>query len=165
MAGPMPAGRLRARRLSGPVSKGLATKARFGLRESRKIAIMPGLFRRLQQGLEDAGDNCLTELSTEFYRARQSNQGFRPMANTAQARKRARQAEATRQRNASLKSSLRTAIKKVRKAIGAGDKAAATKELQAQQSVIDRIADKKVVHKNTASRSKARLAQAIKALP
>ena len=87
------------------------------------------------------------------------------MANTAQARKRARQAEATRQRNASLKSSLRTAIKKVRKAIGAGDKAAATKELQAQQSVIDRIADKKVVHKNTASRSKARLAQAIKALP
>jgi small subunit ribosomal protein S20 len=87
------------------------------------------------------------------------------MANTAQARKRARQAEATRQRNASLKSSLRTAIKKVRKAISAGDKAAATKELQAQQSVIDRIADKKVVHKNTASRSKARLAQAIKALP
>ena len=68
-------------------------------------------------------------------------------------------------RNASLKSSLRTAIKKVRKAIAAGDKAAATKELQAQQSVIDRIADKKVVHKNTASRSKARLAQAIKALP
>ena len=87
------------------------------------------------------------------------------MANTAQARKRARQAEATRQRNASLKSSLRTAIKKVRKAIGAGDKAAATKELQAQQSVIDRIADKRVVHKNMASRSKARLAQAIKALP
>ena len=87
------------------------------------------------------------------------------MANTAQARKRARQAEATRQRNASLKSSLRTAIKKVRKAIGTGDKAAATKELQAQQSVIDRIADKRVVHKNTAARNKARLAQAIKALP
>jgi small subunit ribosomal protein S20 len=95
----------------------------------------------------------------------QATKDFIHMANTAQARKRARQAEATRQRNASLKSSLRTAIKKVRKAIGAGDKAAATKELQAQQSVIDRIADKKVVHKNTASRSKARLAQAIKALP
>jgi small subunit ribosomal protein S20 len=118
---------------------------------------MPGLFRRLQQALEAAGDNST--------KPQQSNQGFVHMANTAQARKRARQAEATRQRNASLKSSLRTAIKKVRKAIGAGDKAAATKELQAQQSVIDRIADKKVVHKNTASRSKARLAQAIKALP
>jgi small subunit ribosomal protein S20 len=87
------------------------------------------------------------------------------MANTAQARKRARQAEATRRHNASLKSALRTAVKKVRKAIATGDKAAATKELQSQQAVIDRIAEKKIVHKNTASRSKSRLAQAIKALP
>jgi small subunit ribosomal protein S20 len=86
------------------------------------------------------------------------------MANSAQARKRARQAEKTRQRNAGQKSSLRTAIKKVRKAIATGDKSAATKELQAQQSVIDRIADKRIVHKNTASRNKMRLAQAIKAM-
>ena len=87
------------------------------------------------------------------------------MANTAQARKRARQAEKTRQRNAGLKSSLRSAVKKVRKAITTGDKTAAAKELQAQQSIIDRIADKKIVHKNTASRNKMRLAQAIKAMP
>jgi small subunit ribosomal protein S20 len=87
------------------------------------------------------------------------------MANTAQARKRARQAETTRQRNVGLKSSLRTAVRKVKKAIAAGDKVAATKELQSQQSVIDRVADKKIVHKNTASRSKMRLAQAIKAMP
>ena len=87
------------------------------------------------------------------------------MANSAQARKRARQAEKTRQRNAGLKSSLRSAVKKVRKAITTGDKTAATKELHAQQSIIDRIADKKIVHKNTASRSKMRLAQAIKAMP
>jgi small subunit ribosomal protein S20 len=87
------------------------------------------------------------------------------MANSAQARKRARQAEKTRQRNAGLKSSLRSAVKKVRKAITAGDKAAAGKELQVQQSIIDRVADKKIVHKNTASRSKMRLAQAIKAMP
>ena len=87
------------------------------------------------------------------------------MANTAQARKRARQAEVRRQHNASLKSSLRTALKKVKKAIVGGDKVAATKEFKAQQSVIDRIADKKVVHKNTASRNKTRLAQAIKAMP
>ncbi len=60
---------------------------------------------------------------------------------------------------------LRTALKKVKKAIAGGDKAAATKEFKAQQSVIDRIADKKIVHKNTASRNKTRLAQAIKALP
>jgi small subunit ribosomal protein S20 len=82
------------------------------------------------------------------------------MANSAQAKKRAKQAEATRKRNASLKSELR----KVKKAIAAGDKAAAGKVLQQSQSTIDRIADKKIVHKNLASRTKSRLAQAIKGL-
>jgi small subunit ribosomal protein S20 len=86
------------------------------------------------------------------------------MANSAQARKRARQAEATRKRNASQKSELRTAVKKVRKAIAAGDKAVAGKVLVESQAVIDRIADKKIVHKNLASRTKSRLASAIKAL-
>lgn len=86
------------------------------------------------------------------------------MANSAQARKRARQAAATNARNTSLRSTLRTAVKKVRKAIAAGDKVAATKQMQASQAIIDRIADKKIVHKNTASRTKSRLAQAIKAM-
>jgi len=86
------------------------------------------------------------------------------MANTVQAKKRARQNAAVRQRNASLRSAVRTALRNVRKAVAAGDKAAAMKEFQAQQSVIDRIADKKIVHKNLASRSKHRLAQAIKAM-
>jgi small subunit ribosomal protein S20 len=92
-------------------------------------------------------------------------QGPDLMANTAQARKRARQSEATRQRNASLKSALRTAVKKVKKAIATGDKAAATTTLRESQAVIDRMADKRIVHKNLASRTKSRLAQAIKALP
>ena len=87
------------------------------------------------------------------------------MANSAQARKRARQAEATRKRNASLTSELRTAVKKVRKSIAAGDKAAALKQLQQSQSAIDRVADKRIVHKNLASRTKSRLATAIKAMP
>jgi small subunit ribosomal protein S20 len=86
------------------------------------------------------------------------------MANTAQARKRARQAEVTRQRNASQKSALRTAVKKVKKAIAAGDKTAASAVFRESQAVIDRIADKRIVHKNLASRTKSRLAQAIKAL-
>ena len=86
------------------------------------------------------------------------------MANTAQTRKRARQAEATRKRNAALKSTLRSAVKKVRKAIATGDKVAAAKTLQESQAVMDRIADKKVVHKNLVSRTKSRLASAIKAL-
>lgn len=86
------------------------------------------------------------------------------MANSAQARKRARQAEETRKHNASLKSALRTAVKKVRKAIAAGDKAAASVQFQASQAIIDRIADKKIVHKNSASRTKSRLAQAVRSL-
>src|SRR3569623_1036757 len=61
------------------------------------------------------------------------------MANTAQARKRARQAEVTRQRNASQKSALRTAVKKVKQAIatGAGDQGArlAAFEYQYDQGV------------------------------
>ena len=86
------------------------------------------------------------------------------MANTAQARKRARQNEIRRKHNASLRSALRTAIKKVRKAVDAGDKAAATTMLQASQSVIDRIADKRIMHKNAAARNKSRLAQAVRSM-
>lgn len=86
------------------------------------------------------------------------------MANTAQARKRARQNEKARMHNASLRSSLRTAIKKVRKAIEAGDKAAAQQVFQESVRVIDRIADKKIVHKNKAARDKSRLSAAIKAM-
>ena len=86
------------------------------------------------------------------------------MANTAQAKKRARQAEATRKRNASLKSEMRTAVKKVRKAIATGDKAAAAKTMQESQAVMDRIAEKKIVHKNMVSRTKSRLSAAVKAL-
>jgi len=86
------------------------------------------------------------------------------MANSAQARKRARQAAETNKHNASLHSSLRTAVKQVRKAVQAGDKAAAMQKFRASQAVIDRITDKKIVHKNLASRTKSRLAQAIKAM-
>lgn len=86
------------------------------------------------------------------------------MANSAQARKRARQSEIRRQHNASLRSMLRTAIKKVRKAIDAGDKSAAQTVLQSSQAIIDRVADKRIVHKNVASRNKSRLAQAVKAM-
>ena len=86
------------------------------------------------------------------------------MANSAQARKRARQADKQRAHNASLRSTLRTAIKRVRKAILAGDKAAAQGVFQESVSVIDRIADKKIVHKNAAARTKSRLSAQINAL-
>jgi small subunit ribosomal protein S20 len=86
------------------------------------------------------------------------------MANTAQARKRARQAVVRNKHNSSLRSMLRTSIKRVRQAIEAGDKAAASEVFQKATSVIDRIADKNIIHKNKASRHKSRLASAIKAL-
>ena len=86
------------------------------------------------------------------------------MANSAQARKRARQATKQRAQNMSQRSTLRTAIKKVRKAIGAGDKAAAQAVFKDSQGVIDTIADKNIIHKNTAARYKSRLSAAIKSL-
>ena len=86
------------------------------------------------------------------------------MANTVSARKRARQNEENRQHNASLRSELRTAVKNVRKAIEAGDKAAARTVLQGAEGTIDRIADKNIIHKNKAARHKSRLAAAIKAM-
>ncbi len=86
------------------------------------------------------------------------------MANIASARKRARQAVVRNAQNSSQRSALRTAIKSVRKAIAKGDKAAAVQIMQSSQSVIDRIADKKIIHKNAASRYKSRLASALKSM-
>lgn len=59
---------------------------------------------------------------------------------------------------------MRTAIKKVIKAVAAGDKAAAQAVYQASTSVVDSIADKKIIHKNKAARHKSRLSAAIKAM-
>ena len=86
------------------------------------------------------------------------------MANSAQARKRARQAVKARGHNTSLRSRLRTAIKAVRKAVEGGDKAAAQTVFSTSMSTIDSIADKKIIHKNKAARHKSRLSAAVKAM-
>jgi small subunit ribosomal protein S20 len=86
------------------------------------------------------------------------------VANTAQAAKRARQAVKRRTHNFGMRTALRTAIKKVKKAISAGDKAVAAQILQSSTSTIDKIADKNIIHKNKAARHKSRLAAAIKAM-
>lgn len=86
------------------------------------------------------------------------------MANSAQARKRARQAEKHRQLNASQRSAMRTTIKAIRKAIAAGDKPQATAAFQAAVPVLDRMARKGLIHKNTAARGKSRLNNAVRAL-
>ena len=79
------------------------------------------------------------------------------MANTAQAKKRARQAEKHRQHNASLRSMMRTHIKKVVKALAEGRKDDAQKFYAEAVPVIDGMARKGLIHKNKAARHKSRL--------
>lgn len=86
------------------------------------------------------------------------------MANSPQARKRARQAEKRRSHNASLRSLVRTNIKRVIAAIQAGDAEQAQAAYTAAVPVIDRMADKGIIHKNKAARHKSRLNAQIKAL-
>ena len=86
------------------------------------------------------------------------------MANSAQAKKRARQGEQRRRHNASLRSLVRTVIKKVLAAIDAGDAAQAKAAFDEAVPVIDRMADKGIIHKNKAARHKSRLNAQVKAL-
>lgn len=86
------------------------------------------------------------------------------MANSPQAKKRARQNEKARQHNASLRSMVRTYIKKVIAAIEAGNFEDAKAAYAAAVPVIDRMADKGIIHKNKAARHKSRLNAQVKAL-
>ena len=86
------------------------------------------------------------------------------MANSPQAKKRARQNEKARKHNASLRSMVRTYLKKVIAAIDAGNAEEAKAAYAAAVPVLDRIADKGVIHKNKAARHKSRLHAQIKAL-
>lgn len=86
------------------------------------------------------------------------------MANSLSARKRARQAERHRRHNASLRSHVRTEIKKVLRAIDAGDKSAAETAYKAAVPAIDRSVSQGIMHKNKAARHKSRLNAHIRAL-
>ena len=86
------------------------------------------------------------------------------MANSPQAKKRARQSEKRRTHNSSLRSLVRTVIKKVNAAIGSGDPAASKSAYDNAVPVIDRLADKGIIHKNKAARHKSRLNAQVKAL-
>ena len=86
------------------------------------------------------------------------------MANSPQARKRARQNNRRRELNVGMRSMLRTQLKKVLKAMDDGDKAAAQAAYVAAVPVIDRMADKELLHKNKAARHKSRLNARIRAM-
>jgi small subunit ribosomal protein S20 len=86
------------------------------------------------------------------------------VANSPQARKRARQNDKRRLHKAGQRSMVRTYIKKTYAAIEAGDAAQAQAAYAAAVPVIDRMADKGVIHKNKAARHKSRLNAQVKAL-
>jgi small subunit ribosomal protein S20 len=86
------------------------------------------------------------------------------VANSPQAKKRARQAEKRRTNNAGLRSLVRTNIKKVNAAISSGNAEDAKVAYDNAAPVIDRMADKGIIHKNKAARHKSRLNAQVKAL-
>ena len=86
------------------------------------------------------------------------------MANNPQAKKRARQAESARARNASQRSMYRTYLKRVNAAVEAGDKEAAAAALDNAIPVLDKLVGKGILHRNKAARHKSRLHAQIQAL-
>ena len=83
------------------------------------------------------------------------------MANIKSAKKRVLTSRVRQERNKAVKSSVKTASKKVEAAVREADKDAAAKELLNATSIIDKAAKKGVLHKNNASRKVARLANLV----
>ncbi|WP_284944450.1 30S ribosomal protein S20 [Acidisoma cladoniae] len=86
------------------------------------------------------------------------------MANTASARKRIRQTAKRTERNVARRTRLRHAIKSVETAIATGDKVAAQAAIKAAQPLMQRAANKGVIHQNTISRKISRMSGRIKSL-
>jgi small subunit ribosomal protein S20 len=86
------------------------------------------------------------------------------VANTKSAEKAARQADKHRARNVTLRSEVRSAIRKVNEAIASGKKDVALASLREATSKVDALVNKNIVHRNKASRHKSRLTAKVKAL-
>ena len=86
------------------------------------------------------------------------------MANSAQARKRARQATRRRVNNASMRSRMRTSVKRVVRTLDAGNAEAAGAALAQAGPILDSTAGKGLIHKNKAARHKSRLNTRLRAL-
>jgi small subunit ribosomal protein S20 len=84
------------------------------------------------------------------------------MPTTKSARKRLRQSIERRTQNRAVKSSVKTQVRKVRRAVAAGDLAAAEAELRLAAKKLDRAGVKRVIHPNAAARTKSRLSALIK---
>jgi small subunit ribosomal protein S20 len=87
------------------------------------------------------------------------------VANTKSAEKAARRAETNRTRNVTLRSRMRSALRKVGDAVTAGNKAEAATALKEAQPMIDSLVNKNVIHRNKAARHKSNLSARVKAMP
>ena len=83
------------------------------------------------------------------------------MANIKSAEKRIGQTERDRERNRSKRSRMRRAVRQLREAVSAGDTSKAQDLLPDTLKLIDSTAQKKVIHRNAAARTKSRLSQAV----
>ena len=86
------------------------------------------------------------------------------MANIKSAKKRILVNRTKAARNKAIRSSVKTAMKKVDAAVAAGDKALAQESLQSAISIVDKAASKGVYHKNNASRKISRMTKAVNAV-
>ena len=86
------------------------------------------------------------------------------MANTPQAKKRARQNDRRAAINKTRRSRIRTYLRRVEEALASGDKEAATAALRAAQPELMRGVTKGIFHKNTAARKMSRLSARVKSL-
>ena len=83
------------------------------------------------------------------------------MAHSKSAKKRVRQNEEQRLRNRHHRSRLRSAIKKLRAAVAAGDQDASKEQLPRTIALLDRMAGRRVIHRNAAARTKSRLSRLV----
>ena len=84
------------------------------------------------------------------------------MANTKSAKKRAEKSAAQRIKNRTMRSRMRTAVKKLRAAVASGDEKMAQERLPLTIKVVDSSAQKGIIHRNTAARTKSRLVAALR---
>jgi small subunit ribosomal protein S20 len=105
-------------------------------------------------------NQILIRIVSRLYRTRRNP----VLANIQSAKKRARQSLKRRLHNASIRSLMRTQVKKVVTALDNKDRAAASSTYQQAVPIIDRMVRKRLIHKNKAARHKSRLNAQIKAL-
>ncbi len=84
------------------------------------------------------------------------------MANTKSAKKRAEKSAEQRIKNRTMRSRMRTAVKKLRAAVASGDAKAAQELLPQTIKIVDSTAQKGIIHRNTAARTKSRLVAALR---